>query len=399
MRFLKFLRGPSVLMACFLILAIVGGPALPKTGVAFFYSISLTLKEGILFLLPFVIFAFLFSSIITFGTGAFRFLAVLLPMVVLSNGFSAFMSYIAGSAFLDYVGDLSPIPDLPNALAPLWSVTIPVILKNDQALLLSLVTGSIAVFVNNEKPAMIAGHLTNGANFILNRLFLPIMPLFVGGFLLKMGYEGTITLLYDDYAVILLGSIAIQLTYIVLFYGIGTSFNWSKWIHAIKSMAPALMAGFSTMSSASALPVTLKGAERAGADNDIARAVVPTTVNIHLLGDTLSTPLMALAVIKGFGGTLPDMATYLGFLVPFVLIRFAVAAVPGGGILMALPIFETHLHMTPPMLSLLVALYILFDPITTAMNVFGNGSFALVFQRIYKKVRGSVGADAATESP
>jgi Na+/H+-dicarboxylate symporter len=75
---------------------------------------------------------------------------------------------------------------------------------------------------------------------------------------------------------------------------------------------------------------------------------------------------------------------YFGILWYFVLAKFAVAAVPAGGILVMLPILEKYLHFSPDMLSLITALYIMFDPIITSINVLGNGAFATIFKRIVK---------------
>jgi Na+/H+-dicarboxylate symporter len=47
-----------------------------------------------------------------------------------------------------------------------------------------------------------------------------------------------------------------------------------------------------------------------------------------------------------------------------------------------LPILESTLGFEADMLSLITALYILFDPIITSANVLGNGGFALVVDRI-----------------
>lgn len=60
----------------------------------------------------------------------------------------------------------------------------------------------------------------------------------------------------------------------------------------------------------------------------------------------------------------------------FVLAKFSVAAVPGGGILVMLPILEAYLGLNGEMLSLITALYLLFDPVITCANILGNGAFA-----------------------
>ncbi|MBI3236420.1 MAG: cation:dicarboxylase symporter family transporter [Chlamydiales bacterium] len=110
--------------------------------------------------------------------------------------------------------------------------------------------------------------------------------------------------------------------------------------------------------------------------------LIPATVNVHLIGDCFAIPIFAFAVMKSFGVAEPHFLSYLIFACYFVLAKFSVAAVPGGGILVMLPILERYLGFDATMLSLITALYILFDPIITCANVFGNGGFAMGLSRI-----------------
>ena len=47
-----------------------------------------------------------------------------------------------------------------------------------------------------------------------------------------------------------------------------------------------------------------------------------------------------------------------------------------------LPIMQDYLHMSPEMLGIVTALYILFDPVITTCNVLGNGALAIMFNNI-----------------
>jgi Na+/H+-dicarboxylate symporter len=91
---------------------------------------------------------------------------------------------------------------------------------------------------------------------------------------------------------------------------------------------------------------------------------------------------VALVISFSFGNWLPDLSHCLIFALHFVVAKFAVAAVPGGGILVMLPILEKYLGFTPDMLGLITAVYVLFDSFITGCNVAGNGSFAIIFDRI-----------------
>ena len=77
----------------------------------------------------------------------------------------------------------------------------------------------------------------------------------------------------------------------------------------------------------------------------------------------------------------PSLLNYLIFSMYFVIAKFSVAAVPGGGILVMLPIPKTYLGFNTEMMSLITALYLLFDPVITCANVLGNGAFAKLIDR------------------
>jgi Na+/H+-dicarboxylate symporter len=124
------------------------------------------------------------------------------------------------------------------------------------------------------------------------------------------------------------------------------------------------------------MPLTIMGAENNAQNKDLARSVIPATVNIHLVGDCFAIPIFAYAVLKSFGMDEPSLLNYLIFSFYFVMAKFSVAAIPGGGIIVMLPILESYLGFSGEMMSLITALYILFDPVITSANVLGNGAFA-----------------------
>jgi len=192
-----------------------------------------------------------------------------------------------------------------------------------------------------------------------------------------MLHDGVMLVIVRDYAVIF-GIVACSaFLYIALLYFAASHFQPKVFARSVRNMMPATIAGFGTCSSAAAMPLTILGTEKNSKDPDIARSIIPATVNIHLIGDCFAIPIFAFAVMKSFGFPEPTLVNYLIFALYFVLAKFSVAAVPGGGILVMLPILQTYLGFTAEMLTLITALYILFDPVITTANVLGNGAFAM----------------------
>jgi Na+/H+-dicarboxylate symporter len=88
-----------------------------------------------------------------------------------------------------------------------------------------------------------------------------------------------------------------------------------------------------------------------------------------------------------FGYGLPSFGKYLVFSLYGVAAKFAAAGIPGGSALIFVPIFESIFGFSAPMLTAVTAIYVLFDPIATSSNVFGHGMFAILFEKVYKRLR------------
>ena len=86
--------------------------------------------------------------------------------------------------------------------------------------------------------------------------------------------------------------------------------------------------------------------------------------------------MLALAAIKTFGLPEPSLSQYFIFALHFILAKFAVAAIPGGGVLVMLPIMQNYLGLSSDMLAIVTAIYILFDPLITMCNVAGNSALS-----------------------
>ena len=78
-----------------------------------------------------------------------------------------------------------------------------------------------------------------------------------------------------------------------------------------------------------------------------------------------------------------NMELELIFSLYFILAKFGVAAVPGGGIIVISPILESQFGFSGQMTPLIYALYMMFDPIITSVNIMGNGAFAIAFKKFY----------------
>lgn len=362
-----------------LLLALIGlilslDRVIPISVKSVLYALSLSVKSVIIFILPMLIFMLIFKTISQLSKNATKLIGLILLGICCSNFLSTMISYLIGSSI--YKLDLSiATPQGMEGLMPAWSFHLPKLIANDHALFAGILLGLFFAFFKKDLGQRLSHFFDQIVAKILACITYAI-PLFIAGFVIKLIHDQTLNSIARDYSIIFLVVAASQFAYIALIYLL-TSQNF---ISAIRNMLPAAIAGFSTMSSAAAMPLTLIGTEKNGGRS--AQLSIPVTVNVHLIGDCFAIPIFAFAVLKNFGMAEPTFLAYLIFALYFVLAKFSVAGIPGGGIIVMLPILESQLGFTGEMASLITALYILFDPVITCANVTGNGGFALALSKL-----------------
>ena len=370
-----------------LLLPLLCGRFVPTTVKAFLYAVSLCIKEGLVFCLPFVIFSLLFSSISRLGNRAFRVVLTIFPLICCSNFLNTMLSY-GVSKILSGQGDRysEVLSGSTAVLDASFHCSLTPLFSNDAALVCGLILGLLLRPVS-KTAAMTCECAASVVTNVFFKILLPLMPLFIVGMMFKMQHDGILSSVCGSYLPVLLAFVLSACSWILLQYILFAKGSVSKASVYVRNVFPAVATAFGSASSAAAMPLSLKAAEKNCSNAANADIIVPSTVNVHLVGDCFFIPMFALSVLQSFGLPFPSFGVYLLFAFHFVLAKFAVAAVPGGGVLVMLPILQNYLGLTPDMLALVTAIYILFDPIITACNVAGNGAFAIFFDRIGRRLQ------------
>jgi len=373
-----------------IIFVIAGGSFIPENIVRGCYTFSMLFKELLNLFLPAMVFSFVFAGIIGFKKSAPLVLTVMLSMITLSNTLTALITYGIANITLPFICNNQAGACLLNndiKITPFFTFSLPCPISSEKALLLALGLGLLLNFFSMPLLEKALLQLKDIIKNILNNYFIPFIPLYVLGFLLKIHYEGVFGQLITYYGKIFLLIILIQIIYLTLLYFVANKFSFTKTKKSIRNAVPSYLTGFSTMSSTATIPVTLEGVEKNIGKSAFALLAVPITANVHLLGDCISTPLLALVTMKLFFGTIPSLINYLTFLGYFSTSMLAAAGVPGGGILVIIPILKSILGFTPEMISIITTLYLLQDPIGTAGNVMGDGALIIMMNNTLKKFK------------
>ena len=160
-----------------LVITIIIGPFLPLYFKSLFYACSLLIKDLLIFSLPFVIFCLIFNSISVLGAKAFKYVAVIIPLICVSNFINTMISYvISGSAIkAGMLGSSMSACSSTDGLSPLFSLSIHNILSNNVALIGGLIAGLIIGIFKRELSESIDKYFDKFTSVFFKVLF-PLMP-------------------------------------------------------------------------------------------------------------------------------------------------------------------------------------------------------------------------------
>jgi Na+/H+-dicarboxylate symporter len=359
---------------------------LDSNTVSIFYTISIVLKDVLMLLLPFVVFSYLCSAVLSLQGKATSLIFGVFGLVIVSNIINVFTAYGAAEAFFGFLKPISlEAIQSQSTIEALWRLPFSSFLTADKAMFLGLIIGFIGNLSGARLVTQAVTTLKNWTTIALNIAFIPFLPVYVFGFVLKIGFEGALGTLATAYAPVFFLSFATIQAYLFFWYAVGCNGNMRATFTAIRNMLPAWLTGFSTMSSAATLPVTLKCVEANTHNPQLTNFVVPATANVHMIGDGINITLTSLALLAMSGTPLPSFTAFLAYVGAYVVTKFSGSGVPGGGMIILLPVVEKHLGLSSELCSLVATLYILQDSLMTASNVAGNGALALIANKLFAK--------------
>lgn len=382
MRF-KFLISLPFILAMMIITVIFLGDYFPLQFKEIALAVSLLCKELIIFLLPLIIFSFVLSGLTELQSESVKVVAILLPLVCMSNFAGLWASYLLSTPILTHSALKVTVITPDVVLNPAFTIHLPTIIKNDWALLGAILVAFANNFFKSTYIPVFGKVINIFANILLKRVICRILPFFVFGFIIKMQHEGSLLLIIKEYSMILCLVAILAYGYIALLALALCKFNIRIALRKCSNLLESVFIGLVSMSSAAAIPSTIVASERNLENPKIARFIVPATANMHLLGDCFAIPIIACAMMASFGDHYPSISEYLIFSVKGVLAKFAAAAIPGGSALIFAPILIDTFGFSSEMITAFLTIYLIFDPIATSSNVFGHGMFAMLFEKVY----------------
>lgn len=339
------------------------------------------------FIIPLLIVALVAPGIAELGRSAGKLLFITAGLAYGFTLVSGFFSYGVSSFAFPYLLDASAkTAQFAQAaeLKPYFTVPMPPLMDVMTALVLAFTLGlGMAVIQGSRlKGAML--DLRDIVDRVIVRVIIPLLPYYIFGIFLNMTVAGQVASVLGVFAKIIVLIFAITAVMLMLQFVVAGIVARKNPFSMLKTMLVAYMTALGTQSSAATIPVTLKQAVKLGVREEVAGFVIPLCATIHLSGSTMKIVACALAIIFMSGTPMP-FAQVAGFICMLGVTMVAAPGVPGGAIMAALGILQSMLGFGEAELGLMIALYIAMDSFGTACNVTGDGSIAVIVDKIYSR--------------
>jgi Na+/H+-dicarboxylate symporter len=354
------------------------------------YTISLFIKDIMLFILPIAVGSFIAKTIVSFEKKAPLFIASLLVFEALSNFSGVIYAFFSGS-FAQHFTPAFQVDSNQQTLDALWRLPSfrPAFWTADKGTLLGFILGIGALIFKSKPLNQFIDTWKDISNFTLTKVFSPLIPLFILGFFAKMFQSGFFIHLFSKYGTLLVLMLSFLGLYLTFLFWLSSDGTLKSFRATAKNLLPAGGIAFTSGCSLSTMPWTIKGASQNLKDPSFASAVIPATTNIQQIGDVIINTFLCFLLVTHFHGAPPSFLNWIIFSCVFVLARFTVAAVLGGAILIMIPIYESYLGFSPEMVAIILAFNVVLDPIVTASNVLANGALCRVYEKVWIKIQNS----------
>ncbi len=362
-----------------MVVGILLGFVLPESVMEVVVTAKYIVGQVITFCVPLIIIGFVAPSITRLGAHASRMLGVALIIAYTSSVLAALLSAGAGYALIPHLNIADQVEGLNTLPEVVFELNIPQIMPVMSALVLSVLVGLASVWTNSKTMIQLLQEFQNIVLEIVQRVIIPILPLFIGCTFCCLSWEGSITRQLPIFlSVILIVMIGHFLWMSVLYAVAGAYTGHNPW-EVVRHYAPAYLTAVGTMSSAATLAVALQCARKSKVlRKDMVSFGIPLFANIHLCGSVLTEVFFVMTISKILYGFIPSVGTMVLFCVLLAVFAIGAPGVPGGTVMASLGLITGVLGFTDTGTALMLAIFALQDSFGTACNVTGDGALTLI---------------------
>ncbi|MCQ2363473.1 MAG: dicarboxylate/amino acid:cation symporter, partial [Acidaminococcaceae bacterium] len=225
-------------------------------------TVKFILGQVISFMVPLIIVGFIAPAITQLRANASKMLGTMIVLAYTSTVLACIMSMFTGYALIPGLNivtnpeGLRPIPDL------IFKLEIPALFSVMSALVLSLLLGMAVIWTKAELVEKFLLEFNKIVLALVNRVVIPILPVFIACTFATLAYEGSITQQAPVFLKIIVIVMVLHYIWLAVLYTVaGIISRKSPW-EVVKHYGPAYLTGGGTMSSAATPSLALDRASK-----------------------------------------------------------------------------------------------------------------------------------------
>ena len=367
------------------------GTFLPYEITEFFIAVNIIISKLLNFSIPLIIIAFVTKGISSLeSSGKMLGIATCISYVFMIC--AAFFSYFTSTnLFPNFLNDIpnnifeSISMPTGSVFSQLSQINVPPIMDVVPALILAFILGIGISSIKGIYIKEIFNEFHEIINLMVQKLIVPILPVYVLGIFAKMTASGQVFKILLVFSKVFIVIVALHIITLFVQYFIAGIIAQKNPFKLLKNIIPAYLSAIATQSSVAVIPITIDCSKKNGVSSNIADFVLPLCSTIHLSGSVISITACSVAVMLVSGKPI-DFASMVPFMMILGVMMVAAPGVPCGAILAASGILQSILGFDSSMLSLIIALHVAQDGFGTACNVSGDGSIAVILDTLSQKV-------------
>lgn len=349
-------------------------------------TLKYILGQIIFFTVPLIIIGFIAPSIAKLKNNASKLLGYAVSLAYISSVGAATFSAIFGYILIPKLSIQSTTESLRQLPELIFKLDIPEIMPVMSALFLSVIIGLAVAWTNADLFEKLLDQFQGIVLSLVNRIIIPILPLFIATTFATLAYEGSITNHLPVFLKVIVIVIIGHFIWLALLYAIGGAMSGKNPIEVLKHYGPAYLTAIGSMSSAATLPVALSCARKSKVlRKDILDFSIPLCANIHLCGSVLTEVFFVMLVSQILYGQIPSVSSMALFIILLGVFAIGAPGVPGGTVMASLGLITSVLAFNETGTALILTIFALQDSFGTACNVTGDGALTLMLTGIANK--------------
>ena len=349
-------------------------------------TLKYILGQIIFFTVPLIIIGFIAPSIAKLKNNASKLLGYAVSLAYISSVGAATFSAIFGYILIPKLSIQSTTESLRQLPELIFKLDIPEIMPVMSALFLSVIIGLAVAWTNADLFEKLLDQFQGIVLSLVNRIIIPILPLFIATTFATLAYEGSITNHLPVFLKVIVIVIIGHFIWLALLYAIGGAMSGKNPIEVLKHYGPAYLTAVGSMSSAATLPVALSCARKSKVlRKDILDFSIPLCANIHLCGSVLTEVFFVMLVSQILYGQIPSVSSMVLFIILLGVFAIGAPGVPGGTVMASLGLITSVLEFNETGTALILTIFALQDSFGTACNVTGDGALTLMLTGIANK--------------